>query len=124
LLHSFNQFSVGVVVVVVDPKNNDSSSASTPSKDGKGIGSKRKNYVSIPYETICAYSVETAGAVLDKDCSLNVWSTGYPSVSIDFATSNVDLFQIYQWLNVKVTGQELKGTPDYVDPVPPNMDKK
>jgi Bacterial PH domain len=93
-------------------------------KDGKGVGSKRKNYVSIPYDSILAYSVETAGAVIDEDCELHVWSNGYPKISIDFSSSNVNLFQIYQFLNVVVSVAKLRGTPDFVDPVPPNMDKK
>lgn len=93
-------------------------------KDGKGIGSKRKNYLSVPYDTIVAFGVQTSGAVLDDDCELFVYTTGVPKISIDFAKSNVDVFQIYQLLNAKVTWAQMRGTPDYVDPVPPNMDQK
>merc|ERR1719261_482707 len=46
-------------------------------KDGKGIGSKRKNYQSIPYTSIQAFSVETAGK-FDGDVTVTVWSTGVP----------------------------------------------
>ncbi|OEU08871.1 hypothetical protein FRACYDRAFT_220790, partial [Fragilariopsis cylindrus CCMP1102] len=58
-------------------------------KDGKGIGSKRKNYLSIPYKAIQAFSVETAGATfLDRDTQLKLWYEGgsqlYPQ-TIDFA---------------------------------------
>eukprot|EP00934_Nitzschia_sp_Nitz4_P001229 Nitzschia sp. Nitz4//scaffold122_size67431//29226//31869//NITZ4_006084-RA/size67431-augustus-gene-0.56-mRNA-1//-1//CDS//3329534400//1229//frame0 len=91
-------------------------------KDGKGIGSKRKNYQSIPYDTILAFSVQSAGSLLDEDCELYVWSSGVPVVSIDFSSSNVDIFQIYQLLNVKVPWSTDRGTSDYVDPVPPNID--
>ena len=93
-------------------------------KDGKGIGSKRKNYLSVPYELILAFSCQTAGALIDDDCELNVWSRGAPKVSIDFSKSNVDVIQIYQFLNNKISWAKLHGTPDYVDPTPPNMDKK
>lgn len=93
-------------------------------KDGKGVGSKRKNYKSIPYSTICAYSVQTSGAFADGDAELTVWSTGCPKVTIDFSTSNVDVFQVYQLLNAKVWTARFSGTPDYVDPVPPNMDRR
>jgi hypothetical protein len=93
-------------------------------KDGKGVGSKRKNYVSIPYDTILAFSVQTAGAFVDDDCELIVWSLGYPKMSMDFSATNVDIFQIYQLLNAKITIAKMKGTPDFVDPTPPNMDKK
>jgi hypothetical protein len=93
-------------------------------KDGKGVGGKRKNYRSVPYNTISAYSVQTSGAIADGDAELNVWSTGCPKVVIDFSTSNVDVFQVYQLLNAKVWTSQFSGTPDYVDPVPPNMDSR
>lgn len=93
-------------------------------KDGKGIGSKRKNYQSIPYDTILAFSVQTAGSLLDADCELNIWTTGFPSFSHDFASANVDMFQIYQFLNTKIKWSTDRGTQDYIDPVPPNMEKK
>lgn len=93
-------------------------------KDGKGVGGKRKNYRSIPYNTICAYSVQTSGAVADGDMELHVWSTGCPKITIDFSTSKVDIFQVYQFLNAKVWIARYSGSPDYVDPVPPNMDNR
>ena len=68
-------------------------------KDGKGVGSKRKNYLSIPYDKILAFSVQTAGSLVDRDCELRVWSTAGQMVAVDFATSNVDVFQIYLYLN-------------------------
>jgi hypothetical protein len=92
-------------------------------KDGKGVGSKRKNYLSVPYDTIQAFSVQTAGKV-DFDVELNIWSTGVPKVSIDFSKSNADIYQLYQLLNAKVAWAQSRGTADYVDPIPPNMDKK
>ena len=93
-------------------------------KDGKGIGSKRKNYLSIPYDTILAFAVQSAGSMLDEDCELEVWSNGYPKVAINFSASNVDIFQIYQLLNAKVKFQAARGTGDAIDAVPPNMDQK
>jgi hypothetical protein len=93
-------------------------------KDGKGIGSKRKNYLSIPYETIRAFSVQSSGALLDDDSELYIYSSSHDVVSIDFAAANVDIFQIYQLLNSKIPWSVDRGTSDYIDPVPPNMDKK
>jgi hypothetical protein len=91
----------------------------------EGVGSKRKNYLSIPYATIQAFSVQSAGAaVLDADSELCVWSSACPKLSIDFSTSYVDIFQIYQFLNTHISWSQQRGTADYVDPVPPNMDKK
>jgi sporulation protein YlmC with PRC-barrel domain len=93
-------------------------------KDGKGVGGKRKNYVSVPYDTIQAFSVQTAGAYLDMDSELNVWSTGYRKVSLDFSKANVDVYQLYQLLNAKVAWSQSRGTADNIDSIPPNMDKK
>lgn len=90
-------------------------------KDGKGVGSKRKNYLSIPYDTILAFAVQTSGSTLDKDSELEVWSTGKTKITLNFSAANVDLFQIYQLLNAKVTFQSARGTGDEIDPVPPNM---
>ena len=93
-------------------------------KDGKGVGSKRKNYLSIPYDSIQAFSVQSAGAVMDGDCELTLYPAAAPNVSIDFASANVDIFQVYQFFNSKIQWSLDRGTADYVDPVPPNMDKK
>lgn len=93
-------------------------------KDGKGLGSKRKNYLSVPYESILAYSVQSSGALADDDTELYVWTVAYPKFSIDFAKANVDIFQLYQFLNAKIAWAKTRGTVDEIDPIPPNMDKK
>jgi hypothetical protein len=83
-----------------------------------------KNYLSLPYKSIQAFSVQSAGALLDTDSELNIWTSAHPKVSIDFATANVDIYQIYQFLNAKIAWAKQRGTADFVDPVPPNMDQK
>jgi len=94
-------------------------------KDGKGVGNKRKNYVSVPYDTILAFSVQSSGAALvDGDTELRVWSLAYPKLTIDFSKAHVDIFQIYQFLNAKVTFGTTRGAQDKIDAIPPNMDKK
>jgi hypothetical protein len=94
-------------------------------KDGKGVGSKRKNYQSIPYSSIQAFKVETAGK-FDGDVEMKIWSTGVPKVSIDFSASNVDIYQIQQFLNGKVIPYATENSElhDKIDPTPPNMDQK
>jgi len=92
-------------------------------EDGKGIGSKRKNFKSIAYSTIIMFSVQTAGGGIDRDAECTVWN-GHLKASISFSKSKVDIFDVYQLLNVKISIAKLKGTPDFVDPTPPNMDKK
>jgi hypothetical protein len=98
-------------------------------KDGKGVGNKRKNYQSIPYKSIQAFSVDTAGK-FDGDVSVKIWSTGIRYTQIDFATANCDIYQIQQFLNAQVLGMLSfssgggQGHEDPIDPTPPNMDKK
>lgn len=92
-------------------------------KDGKGVGSKRKNYQSITYKSIQAFAVETAGK-FDGDVSIKVWSTGIRYARIDFATANVDIYQLQQFMSAQVAMAKSIGTQDAIDPTPPNMDQK
>jgi hypothetical protein len=69
-------------------------------KDGKGIGSKRKNYLSIPYDTIQAFSIQSAG-MWDGDIELKVWTAGSFTHRIDFAKGQLDLFAIQAYMNSK-----------------------
>lgn len=87
-------------------------------KDGKGIGSKRKNYVSIPYWSIQACSIETAGK-WDGDVDLKVYSTGHDVAKIDFAASQVDIFAIQQFLNTKINWKAAQGVQEYAIGQPP-----
>lgn len=91
-------------------------------KNGKGVGSKRKNYKSIPYSSIQAFSVDTSGK-LDGDVGVQIWSEGIPHASMSFATDSVDIYQVKQFLNSKVSFSDAKCT-DFVDSAPPSMDKK
>jgi len=75
-------------------------------KVGKGIGQKRKHFLTIPYKSIKAFSVQTAGgSFLDKDTELKVWydgGSGYSPFTIDFVKDAVNLFEVQQYLNNKV----------------------
>jgi len=75
-------------------------------KVGKGIGQKRKHFLSIPYKSIKAFSVQTAGgSFLDKDTEVKVWydgGSGYSPFTIDFVKDAVNLFEVQQYLNNKV----------------------
>jgi len=71
-------------------------------KDGKGIGNKRRSYVSIPYNSIQCFSVETAG-MLDGDIELKVWTDGNPlSQKIEFSKREVNIWTIQQYMNAKI----------------------
>ncbi|KAL3903298.1 MAG: hypothetical protein SGARI_005441, partial [Bacillariaceae sp.] len=86
-------------------------------KDGKGFGSKRKHYTSIPFSSIDAFSVETAGSLLDGDCELRLWSGGHWKTKLEFGKDSVDIFAIQQFMNGKVLPRHnleypLVGSPD------------
>ena len=55
----------------------------------QGITGKKKDFTSLPYSKIQAYSVETAG-VLDLDSELELWFSGLGKVKLEFvARANV-----------------------------------
>jgi hypothetical protein len=49
----------------------------------QGITGKKRDYTSLPYSKIAAYSVETAG-VFDLDAELDVWISGVGKVRFEF----------------------------------------
>lgn len=55
----------------------------------QGITGKKKDFTSLPYSKIQAFSVETAG-VLDLDSELELWFSGMGKVKFEFvAQANV-----------------------------------
>lgn len=55
----------------------------------QGITGKKKDFTSLPYSKIQAFSVETAG-VLDLDSELELWFSGMGKVKFEFvARANV-----------------------------------
>lgn len=55
----------------------------------QGITGKKKDFTSLPYSKVQAFSVETAGT-LDLDCELELWFSGLGSVKFDI-TGNFDI---------------------------------
>lgn len=49
----------------------------------QGLTGKKKDFTSLPYSKIQAYSIETAG-VLDTDCELDLWFSGLGKVRFEF----------------------------------------
>ena len=49
----------------------------------QGITGTKKDYTSLPYSKIQAFSVETAG-LLDLDCELELWFSGLGKVKLEF----------------------------------------
>lgn len=58
----------------------------------QGITGKKKDYTSLPYSKIQAFSVETAG-VLDLDSELELWFSGMGKVKFEF-TSEANVSEI------------------------------
>ncbi|MEX0913772.1 MAG: PH domain-containing protein [Demequina sp.] len=50
----------------------------------QGVSGKKKDFTSLPYAKVQAWSVETAGT-LDIDAELTLWLTGAGQVRFDFA---------------------------------------
>lgn len=55
----------------------------------QGITGKKKDYTSLPYSKVQAFSVETAG-MLDMDSELDLWFSGLGKVRFEFK-SNFDI---------------------------------
>ena len=60
----------------------------------QGISGKKVDYTSLPYKTIQAYSIETAGSV-DLDNELDLWFAGVGTVRFQFAR-DVDISYVGQ----------------------------
>lgn len=52
----------------------------------QGITGKKKDYSSLPYSKIQAFSVETAGS-FDLDSELELWFSGLGKIKLEFAKS-------------------------------------
>lgn len=60
----------------------------------QGITGKKRDYTSLPYSKIQAFSVETAGT-FDRDAELDLWFSGLGRVRLEFKGS-VDIRAIGQ----------------------------
>jgi hypothetical protein len=50
----------------------------------QGLTGKKRDYTSLPYSKITAYSVETAGT-FDLDAELDIWMSGMGKVRFEFS---------------------------------------
>lgn len=66
----------------------------------QGITGKKKDFTSLPYSKIQAYSVETAG-VLDLDSELEIWFSGLGRIKLEF-TSNANVAEICKMISLHV----------------------
>ena len=66
----------------------------------QGLTGKKKDFTSLPYSKIQAFSVETAG-VLDLDSELELWFSGLGVVKFEFVAS-ANVSQICKMISEKV----------------------
>lgn len=66
----------------------------------QGVTGKKKDFTSLPYGRIQAYSVETAG-LLDYDCELDLWFSGLGHVRIEFINT-MNIAEICKLISEKV----------------------
>lgn len=69
-------------------------------RDKRGMTGKRIRYISVPYTSIRAFSVETAGSV-DTDQELKIHARGIGKVAIDFV-NKVDILAVNRFLSSAV----------------------
>lgn len=66
----------------------------------QGITGKKKDFTSLPYSKIQAFSVETAG-VLDFDSELELWFSGLGKVKLEFI-SEANVSEICKMISMHV----------------------
>ena len=66
----------------------------------QGVTGKKRDYTSLPYATISAYSVETSG-VGDMDSELELWFSGLGKIKLEF-TANANVAQICKMISERV----------------------
>jgi hypothetical protein len=66
----------------------------------QGITGKKKDFTSLPYSKIQAYSVETAGA-LDLDSELELWFSGIGKIKLEFV-SRANVSEICKMISMHV----------------------
>jgi hypothetical protein len=87
--------------------------------DKKGFSGKKLEYMSIPWTTITAFGVQSAGSFMDKDSEMMLWTdfddVFYPPkdgddpppppiprfsyIKVDFQKDRVDMFAIHRYLS-------------------------
>lgn len=71
--------------------------------DVQGITGKKIQYLSVPYNKITAFSVETAGT-LDLDAELKIWVTGIAIPVTKKFNKKVNIYEVQKVLSKHVVG--------------------
>lgn len=78
--------------------------------DVQGITGKKVKYLSIPYHSIKAFSVETAGGMFDSDSELQIYG-GSTDLKLEFNKKKVNIFDVQKYVSRHVfvdSGEELQ----------------
>lgn len=70
-------------------------------RDKQGVSGKKVKYTSIPYHSIKAYSVETAGS-FDSDSELKIMHSEGRTYKVDFVANSTDIMALKRFLNEMV----------------------
>lgn len=66
----------------------------------QGLSGKKKDFTSLPYSKVSAYSIETSG-ILDMDSELELYFSGVGKVKFEF-TGNSNIVQIGQMISAYI----------------------
>jgi len=109
--------------------------------DMKGWSGKKVKYLSVPWATVQAFGVRSAGSMMDNDSEMMIWTDimnnpevgddpATPGMSYfeqDFRKDKVDLMAIHRYLSAKCLGTEAEDatpppaiTPEVIQSGPPN----
>ena len=66
----------------------------------QGLTGTKKDFTSLPYSKVQAYSVETAG-LMDLDAELELWFSGLGKVKFEF-TSGCDIYGLEKMLSYNI----------------------
>lgn len=76
----------------------------------QGVTGKKKDFTSLPYASIQAYSVETAG-VVDLDSELILWFSGMGKVKFEF-TAGTNVYEICKLISNRVLKPSKSALPE------------
>lgn len=83
----------------------------------QGLRGKKKDFTSLPYNKVQAFSVETAGT-FDLDSELELWFSGLGKVRFEF-TIKADVAGICRMISGFVLGEPAPSVPQGVSQSPP-----
>jgi hypothetical protein len=86
--------------------------------DVQGLSGKKIEFFSVTWKSISGFSVETAGAYLDRDTTMKIYTNiiGRGTIDQDFRKSGADVVVIQKYLSNRVLGEDTS--------ILPNVDRR